>query len=710
MKKFTLALTLAFASAVTYSQTQQHIHKDDSKFNLCGESVETKRLMADYPEFAIMREEEEESFQAAYEDYLESWSPDDRSLYVIPVVVHVVHLGGSENISEQQVFSGIEQMNLDFNMDNPDIGGTIPVFEDILGNCDIEFRLATKDPDGNCHSGITRTYSETTYDEGNSGPSYHPIVDAVEAEHGTWPQNKYMNIFICRDPNGNGGYTFRPTNWFPAVRMYGSIFLRSDYMGIIGTSNSSRRHTLSHEAGHWLNLSHPWGNNNNPGNPASCSTDDGVADTPNTIGWDNCGDVYGETCGTLDNVQNIMDYSYCSTMFSEGQAARVQTALLHTKGQRYKLSTPSNLVSTGTDGPGELCEAVFSSDLRSICAGTTVTFSDLSYHSVTSRAWSFEGGFPATSTSENPSITYDTPGVYEVSLEVSGGGGSEFTSNENYIVVLPNPGTTVPYIEGFETLGDLPDYNRFMVENEVGDVTWELTTLAASSGSKSAYISNYNVSNGSKDALISGTIDLSNVDEDDDIIFNFKYAYKRRSADNDEWIRFYVSNDCGETWVLRKNIHGEDLDEDITGSAFTPGAWDWRQVNITNIYPDYYVSTFRYKIEFENNNGNNIFIDDINLYPSSMTSLIDEDKDFGIKVYPNPLAGEATLELAAEAGQNYNVTLHNALGEKIADIHNGSLLASKNQIQWATDHLAKGMYILRIESDGQIQAIKLVKD
>lgn len=710
MKKFTLALTLAFASAVTYSQTQQHIHKDDLKFNLCGESVETKRLMADYPEFAIMLEEEEESFQAAYEDYLESWSPDDRSLYVIPVVVHVVHLGGSENISEQQIFSGIEQMNLDFNMDNPDIGGTIPEFEGILGNCDIEFRLATKDPDGNCHSGITRTYSETTYDEGNSGPSNHPIVDAVEAEHGTWPQNKYMNIFICRDPNGNGGYTFRPTNWFPASRMYGSIFLRSDYMGIIGTSNTGRRHTLSHEAGHWLNLSHPWGNNNNPGNPASCSTDDGVADTPNTIGWDNCGDVYGETCGTLDNVQNIMDYSYCSTMFSEGQAARVQTALLHTKGQRYKLSTPSNLVSTGTDGPGELCEAVFSSDLRSICAGTTVTFSDLSYHSVTSRAWSFEGGFPATSTSENPSITYDTPGVYEVSLEVSGGGGSEFTSNENYIVVLPTPGATVPYKEEFETLADLPDYNRFMVENEVGDVTWELTTLAASSGSKSAYISNYNVSNGSKDALISGTIDLSNVDEDDDIIFNFKYAYKRRYADNDEWIRFYVSNDCGETWALRKNIHGEDLDEDITGSAFTPGAWDWRQVNITNIYPDYYVSTFRYKIEFENNNGNNIFIDDINLYPSSMTSLIDEDKDFGIKVYPNPLAGEATLELVAEAGQNYNVTLHNALGEKIADIHNGSLLAGKNQIQWATDHLAKGIYILRIESDGQIQTIKLVKD
>ncbi|NOQ73913.1 MAG: T9SS type A sorting domain-containing protein [Crocinitomix sp.] len=710
MKKITLVLTLALLSAATYSQAQQHIHKNDSDINLCGETVETKRLMAEYPEYAAMQAEEDIAFQAAYEEYMEYWSPDDRSLYVIPVVVHVVHLGGAENISDAQVFSGIEQMNLDFNMENPDVGGTIPEFADIVGNCNIEFRLATIDPEGNCHSGITRTYSETTYDVGNSGPSNHPIVDAVEDEHGTWPQNKYMNIFCCADPNGNGGYTFRPTNWFPSGRMYGSIFLRADYMGIIGTSTTGRRHTLSHEAGHWLNLSHPWGNNNNPGNAASCGSDDSVADTPNTIGWDNCSDVYGETCGTLDNVQNIMDYSYCSTMFSEGQAARAQTALLGTQGQRYKLSAATNLVNTGTDGPGDICEAIFSSDLRSICAGTTVMFTDNSYHSVTSRSWTFEGGSPATSTSENPSITYDTPGVYEVSLEVSGGGDSESTTDENYIVVLPNPGTTIPYKEGFETLSDLPDYSRFIVENETNDVTWELTTTAASSGSKSALLGNYGVSNGSKDALVSGTIDLSGVDEDDDIIFNFKYAYKRRSSDDDEWLRFYVSNDCGETWALRKNIHGDDLGPAVTGSEFLPGAWDWRQVNITNIFPDYFVSTFRFKIEFENDNGNNIFVDDINLYPSSMTSLVDQDIDFGVKVYPNPLAGQATLELVAKAGQDYNVTLHNALGEKITVVHNGALTEGKNQIQWATDNLAKGIYILRIESDGQVQTLKLVKD
>ena len=72
---------------------------------------------------------------------------------------------------------------------------------------------------------------------------------------------------------------------------------------------------------------------------SNCSTDDGVADTPNTRGWDNCSNLYGETCGSLDNVQNFMEYSYCSTMFTAGQAARVQSALTGVTAQRYKLFT-----------------------------------------------------------------------------------------------------------------------------------------------------------------------------------------------------------------------------------------------------------------------------------------------------------------------------------------------------------------------------------
>jgi hypothetical protein len=65
-------------------------------------------------------------------------------------------------------------------------------------------------------------------------------------------------------------------------------------------------------------------------------------------------------------------------------------------------------------------------------------------------------------------------------------------------------------------------------------------------------------------------------------------------------LRFYISKDCGETWALRKNVSGDDLSEEVYGAAYTPSSPDeWYNVSVTNIFDDYFVSNFRYKIEFE---------------------------------------------------------------------------------------------------------------
>ena len=710
MKKTTLTLTLFLALSNLVAQTHQHINTVPSKPNYCGEAIETNRLKEAYPSFSEIMMTEQEEFQNGYENFLDSWSPYDRATYVIPMVVHVVHLGGDENISDEQIMDGIQQLNADFSMTNDDLGATVTAFAGITGNADIEFRLATKDPSGQCHPGITRTYSETTFDEGNSGPTYHPIVDAVEDAQGTWPQNEYMNVFICINPNGNAGYTFRPTNWFPKDRMYGSIFLRHDYMGTIGTSNSGRKHTFSHEVGHWLNLAHPWGNSNTPADPDNCGTNDGVPDTPNTIGWTSC-ILDGESCGSLDNVQNIMEYSYCSTMFTEGQAARMIYAITETTtADRYKLILSDNLSDTGVDAPGDLCEASFSSNQTVICAGQTVNFSDDSYHTVTDWTWTFEGGSPSTAGTENPSITYDTPGVYTVSLEVTNGDDSESVTEENYIIVLPNTGEGLPYRESFESFDAFPDNDRFVVENEDGEVTWELYTEAGYASSKSLYIENYGMDNGSKDAFVSSTIDLSSVDPDDEIIFNFKVAYNLRNSDNDEWIRFYISKDCGETWALRKNVKDDDLGETVSTSPYSPaGLADWRQVNITNILPDYYVDNFRFKIEFDNDGGNNVYVDDINLYPASMSSITEQELTTSLTVFPNPLQSTATIQLDQAASEQVTISLFNAMGQKIQDLFVGEMPAGQNQINWSTADLLKGVYIVQVQSGSTLHTIKLIK-
>lgn len=82
--------------------------------------------------------------------------------------------------------------------------------------------------------------------------------------------------------------------------------------------------------------------------------------------------------------------------------------------------------------------ADFSGSPTSINIGDTVAFTDLSTNAPTSWSWSFAGGTPATSTTQNPSVVYNTAGTYNVDLTATNAGGSDLESKPNYITVI-NP-------------------------------------------------------------------------------------------------------------------------------------------------------------------------------------------------------------------------------------------------------------------------------
>lgn len=81
--------------------------------------------------------------------------------------------------------------------------------------------------------------------------------------------------------------------------------------------------------------------------------------------------------------------------------------------------------------------ADFSASATTITAGESVTFTDLSTNTPTAWSWSFTGGTPATSTTQNPTITYNTAGTYTVSLTASNSGGSDTETKTGYITVNP---------------------------------------------------------------------------------------------------------------------------------------------------------------------------------------------------------------------------------------------------------------------------------
>ncbi|MCB0790063.1 MAG: hypothetical protein KDB75_12210, partial [Flavobacteriales bacterium] len=82
--------------------------------------------------------------------------------YIVPIVFHIIHNNGPENIGDEQILDAVRILNDDFNRSNPDWDNVRPEFLDRVADVGIEFRLAGKDPQGNCTNGITRTVSALT--------------------------------------------------------------------------------------------------------------------------------------------------------------------------------------------------------------------------------------------------------------------------------------------------------------------------------------------------------------------------------------------------------------------------------------------------------------------------------------------------------------------------------------------------------------------
>jgi len=321
-------------------------------------------------------------------------------IYKIPVVFHILHNEGAENISDEQIYDAISLLNRDFRKQNPDTASVHADFQDMPSDIEIEFVLATKSPNGQCFKGITRTSSVLSVQGDDGSSQVNAIVSGNDVYNGTWAGNKYLNIFVCGDIGGAAGYTFNPGGW-NATSMTNGIWLLHSYTGSIGTSSVGTSRTLTHEVGHWLNLSHTWGGDNNPNQASSCSQDDQVQDTPLCKGVTSCnmnsngcdGDNSYWGFDIRDNVENYMDYSYCSKMYTEGQKTRMRAALQVQNTGRKNLWQTSNLNATGATGVMVLCKAQFDANRTTICSGDVVQLTDDSYNAVSTWDWTIT---PAT--------------------------------------------------------------------------------------------------------------------------------------------------------------------------------------------------------------------------------------------------------------------------------------------------------------------------
>jgi PKD repeat protein/pimeloyl-ACP methyl ester carboxylesterase len=83
--------------------------------------------------------------------------------------------------------------------------------------------------------------------------------------------------------------------------------------------------------------------------------------------------------------------------------------------------------------------ADFSSNIQEGCLPLTVNFTDESAGNPTTYSWAFQGGLPSTSTAQNPTVIYNEPGIYPVSLSVSNAAGTNSITQNGYITVKSIP-------------------------------------------------------------------------------------------------------------------------------------------------------------------------------------------------------------------------------------------------------------------------------
>ena len=675
----------------------------------CGTSQVNNEMLRLYPEkAAIAAQLNREALEYTAENY-----GQDRSVVrVIPVVVHIIHNNGPENITKDQVIDAIRVINEDFRGQNPDLAQVVDAFSGITADSEVEFRLAKIDPDGNCTDGITRTFSALTF---TAGENVKSLVN--------WNTAMYLNVWVVANiESGAGAYAYYP-GWAPGQDNEG-IVCRHTQFGSIGTSNGGNfsARTLSHEIGHYFNLAHTWGNSNDNAQPENCNDDDGVDDTPNTIGSAQECDLNQITCGSLDNVENYMDYSTCGRMFTAGQKSRMQSALQSSAGQRNNLWTSTNRINTGTNnGFDEPCAptiAFFASNTLA-CEGATVQYNDASFGADQDETWewnwSFPGGTPSSSTDQNPVVTYNQAGTFNATLTINTGAGPASETQTNLITIGEfGNGQLAPYSQGIEdaTFPSNPSNSNYDWFIEAGSATtWQRTTTASATGAGSARINLRVVSSGTVNSLISPPINMSAV-ASEDARLTFKVAHApRNSGGSTERLRVYSSTDCGETWQIRYTKAGNTLStigSSTVSGTFTPSANQWRSESVS-LATAAGVEHVLFKFEALSDGQNYLYLDDINILAGPL-GIEDNNSIESLSVIPNPISDNAILSITSAMASDVRVAITDALGRMLGDnwltIDAGTNAIPLNKVASIS---IPGVYFVTVYSGLNQSTIKLVK-
>ncbi len=717
--------------------------------NRCGTDKLMQYAQTHFPHVKAEHEKVQQMYAAMKEHGFDTKSGE---ILTIPVVVHVVWSASvpESNISDEQIYSQIDVLNQVYRRNFPDTVETREIFKDVAADPEIEFCLASVDPDGNPTLGITRTQTDIEQflicdpDDDVFYPQDCELMkfDNRGGKDG-WDTRKYLNIWVVNDiDKGVLGYAYLPGN--AINRAVDGFVVVHRAFGTLGTAVFPYNGGMSsvHEIGHWLGLNHPWGPSNADDPNGSCELDDGLADTPHTRRENYACSMTRNSCYSSqdddlpDMVENYMDYSpdACQNIFTNEQTARMRRNLT---GNGYRASVVENVQACTNERPSfgpTLSNIISPPDEPGNCSiidpvievtnfGTAplntlkLTYGLTGSDQVWTYDWESEIGIEPLKreeialprlyvTADAKQVKTATNGaVYELVTTFTNPTTEEVSDTFYNEFPIQKTGFKKVVYEDFEGPLFPP---LFWVQNE--REKFEKNEGAShGDGNASLYINNYEYDGlGNEDMITLREMDLSS---SENTIFTFEYAYAQRDeAAAADSLLILITADCETTWDTLFHRVGSELatTDPVPDEAFIPSEADWQEVSI-DLSPYSYGRNTLIRFIQKRGAGNNLYLDNIFFHPSFVVGQASPTPfSSNIAVYPNPTSTQTNISFDATIKQSTTLKVYDTTGRVVYQQAINTQVGH-NSYLIATSDFPIGMYFIQVGADQLQQKLLIVR-